>query len=297
MNLLSYIRELAPVMERRDLLKNLEQLQMEYDDTIAPILNDMEEVFQTFQPKSVIYRKLEVAYRRNYNVKSNIMGMVFSSVKNARSNFDAMRDEVRSLFSIQFTNANLTFNRASLLKYIEGVAFAFRFVRRFSLLLIAQEAALLGKATKQRWSSAELEWVETGIDEFVALHEALSLSTKEFKARISQTSEATISEATYRVAEQSLGNAKMDGLNTMGFSPRHNPFLILGRIIAEYQAERYLASQQELYGLQLRLEELRSLIAGDPSNPVIQKQIEAYENRISEYEYKIAKLEERARSN
>lgn len=294
MNILGYVKELAPVMERRELLKQLEQLQIEYDDTISPVLMELEEVFSQMSLKSVLNRKIQMAFSKRYNGNKPAVLSLLSSIKVIRGNFDTLKAETKSLFAIQFTNVNLSFSRASLLKYIEAVAFYLRYTRKMALFLVAQEAALLGKATRQRWSSAETDWVESNIDQYVELYLSMSVTPQQLKQNIRQASEAIVNDETYQVAEQSLGQERIDPLKLDNFSPRHNPFLILGRILAEYQVERYLLSQQELYGLQLRLEELRVLLQGDPTSPTIQKQIEAYENRISDYEFEIAKLEERA---
>lgn len=294
MNILGYVKELAPVMERRELLKQLEQLQIEYDDTISPVLMELEEVFSQMSLKSVLNRKIQMAFSKRYNGNKPAVLSLLSSIKVVRGNFDTLKAETKSLFAIQFTNVNLSFSRASLLKYIEAVAFYLRYTRKMALFLVAQEAALLGKATRQRWSSAETDWVESNIDQYVELYLSMSVTPQQLKQNIRQASEAIVNDETYQVAEQSLGQERIDPLKLDNFSPRHNPFLILGRILAEYQVERYLLSQQELYGLQLRLEELRVLLQGDPTSPTIQKQIEAYENRISDYEFEIAKLEERA---
>lgn len=294
MNILGYVKELAPVMERRELLKQLEQLQIEYDDTISPVLMELEEVFSQMSLKSVLNRKIQMAFSKRYNGNKPAVLSLLSSIKVVRGNFDTLKAETKSLFAIQFTNVNLSFNRASLLKYIEAVAFYLRYTRKMALFLVAQEAALLGKATRQRWSSAETDWVESNINQYVELYLSMSVTPQQLKQNIRQASEAIVNDETYQVAEQSLGQERIDPLKLDNFSPRHNPFLILGRLLAEYQVERYLLSQQELYGLQLRLEELRVLLQGDPTSPTIQKQIEAYENRISDYEFEIAKLEERA---
>lgn len=294
MNILGYVKELAPVMERRELLKQLEQLQIEYDDTISPVLMELEEVFSQMSLKSVLNRKIQMAFSKRYNGNKPAVLSLLSSIKVVRGNFDTLKAETKSLFAIQFTNVNLSFNRASLLKYIEAVAFYLRYTRKMALFLVAQEAALLGKATRQRWSSAETDWVESNINQYVELYLSMSVTPQQLKQNIRQASDAIVNDETYQVAEQTLGQERIDPLKLDNFSPRHNPFLILGRLLAEYQVERYLLSQQELYGLQLRLEELRVLLQGDPTSPTIQKQIEAYENRISDYEFEIAKLEERA---
>ncbi|BEG72733.1 virion structural protein [Pseudomonas phage PA1C] len=294
MSILNYVQQLAPVMERRQLLNVLDQLQTEYDDTLAPIVSDVREAFQGIPLKSNLAKRMENVLRRGITFNQPAIDLMLGSLDNIRGNFEVIRKEIRSLFSIQFTNTNLTFDRANMLKFIEGLAFYIRFGRKYLLFLVAQEAALHGKATRAAWTSAESDWIDTNMEQFAALYPAMTLQPQALKQKLNAASNATVDESTFQVAQQNLGLTKTDPLGMAGFSPRQNPFLIIGKLIAEMQAERYNVAQEEYYGLQLRLEELRALLAKEPTSPVLQKQIEAYERRISAYEYEINKIEERA---
>lgn len=297
MSILNYVQQLAPVMERRQLLNVLDQLQTEYDDTLAPLITDVREVFSNVELKSNLAKRMEQILRRNINFNQPALLLMLGSMENIRGNFEVIRKEIRSLFSIQFTNSNLTFDRANLLKFVEGLAFYIRFSRKYLLFLVAKEAAVHGKATRSNWTSAENDWIDSNMEQFAGLYPAMVLPPQALKQKLNSASSATVDEATFQVAQQSLGLSKTDPLMMAGFSPRQNPFLILGKMIAELQVERYHAAQEEYYGLQLRLEELRQLLANEPTSPVLQKQIEAYERRISSYEYEINKIQERAGAN
>jgi len=122
----------------------------------------------------------------------------------------------------------------------------------------------------------------------------MSMPPSQFKARLNGASNAQVEEATFQVAQQSLGTNKIDPLEMAGFSPRMNPLMLMGRFIAEMQVERYNAAKEEYYGIQLRLQEMRDIVAGQGTNPMIQKQIQQYEKRASEYEFEMAKIQEKA---
>lgn len=294
MSILSFVRSFAPVMERRELLNVIDQLQLEYDDTLAPILGDVREAFGATPLKSMFARKVETTMRRSINFNSSALDLILHSLENLRGNFEVIRKEVRSLFSIQFTNSNLSFDRANMLKFIEAMAFYIRYGRKFILFMVANEAATLGKATPAKWTPAEHEWIDSNLDQFASLYTTMSLPASELKARLNKASNATVDEATYQLAEQSLGAAKTDPLNMSGFNPSNNPLMLLGKFMAEAQVERYRLAKEEFFGLQLRLQELRDLQKGEGANPVIGKNIQDYERRISSYEFEIKKIEERA---
>ncbi|AEH03517.1 virion structural protein [Pseudomonas phage PhiPA3] len=293
MSLLTYVRSLAPVIERRDLMNIIDNLELEYEDTLAPILADVREAFGGRPLKSMLARRMDVAMRRNVNFSGSVVDVIINSLTNVKSAFEFLRRETRALFSVQFTNSNLTFDRANLLKFVEALAFYVRYGRKFLLYVVGQEAATVGKATISRWTSAENEWIESNMSQFTALFPTMNLPGSELKSRMSRASSATIDDSTFQLA-QGLGAAKTDPLNLSGFSPRQNPFLIIGKLIAEMQAERYKNAKEEYFGLQLRLQELRELAAGGQANPQLQREIEAYERRASSYEFEIAQIEEKA---
>ncbi|MFO5742414.1 hypothetical protein ACLBPW_30420, partial [Klebsiella pneumoniae] len=58
MRIIDYVRELAPVTERRELLNQIRSLREEYDATLAPIIDDVGEEFGNMQLKSDIGRRL-----------------------------------------------------------------------------------------------------------------------------------------------------------------------------------------------------------------------------------------------
>jgi len=294
MSILSFIQSLPSVMERRQVMNVIDQLKLEYDDTISPIIDDVREAFAGVPKKSILGKRMDTVARRYISFSGDSLTLVLNNLTNIRSSFDIIEKDVKTAFSVQFTNNNMSFERANVLKFIEALAFYIRYARKYLLFLVAAESAALGKATITKWSAAEQEWIDTYMDDFFALYQTMSLPPSEFKARIQRASNATVDEATYQVAMQSLGAQKTDPLQMDGFSPRQNPFMMLGRFLAEMQVTRYKEAQEEFYGLQLRLQELKDLKAGEPSNPVIQKTIQAYEKRISEYEYELRAIEEKA---
>lgn len=272
----------------------VDQLKMEYDDTVAPFIDEVREAFAGVQMKSMLMKRMDTVHRRYVSFQGNSLGLILNNLSNIRSSFDIIEKDVKTAFSVQFTNNNMSFERANVLKFIEALAFYIRYARKFMLFAIAQESLAVGKATAPKWSPAESEWIDTNMDQFAGLYVTMSLPPAEFKSRIQKASNATVDPQTFQLAQQSLGSQKTDPLEMDGFSPRQNIFLMAGKFLAEMQVNRYHEAKEEFYGLQLRLQELKDLNAGEPSNPVIQKQIQAYEKRISEYEYEMRKIEEKA---
>lgn len=294
MSILAFIESMPAVMERRSILAAVEQLKMEYDDTVAPFLDDVRAAFEGVEMKSVLMKRMDTVTRRFVSFNGNSFNLILNNLANIRNAFPIIEKDVRTAFSVQFTNTNMSFERANVLKFIEALAFYIRYGRKFMLFAIAQEALATGKATPPKWSVAESEWITDNMDQFAGLYVTMSLPPDQFKARLQKASNAIVDAGTFAIAQQSLGVGKTDPLEMDGFSPRQNIFMMAGKFLAELQVSRYHEAKEEFYGLQLRLNELQELQKGEPANPVIQKQIQAYEKRISEYAYEMHRIEEKA---
>ncbi|MFO5854406.1 hypothetical protein [Klebsiella pneumoniae] len=210
MRIIDYVRELAPVTERRELLNQIRSLREEYDATLAPIIDDVGEVFGNMQLKSDLGMRLSTELRRAISFNTEPIKLVLDTLSNIRGSFDMIESEIRRLFAIQFTNSNLTFDRANMLRFVDGLSFYIRYGRKLLLNLIAQEAMKLGKATELKSSRAEKEWLYTNMAQFITLYPAMSLKTNELILRLSRASSAEDNEGTYEEAESALTIAQQE---------------------------------------------------------------------------------------
>lgn len=295
MRLLEYVGSLAPFKERKDLLNQIAGLEEEYDSTVAPILPEVRDLLLATDMKSQIGQKYVGAMARTVNFRGNFLELFFKSLENARASLATVVAEIRRLFAFQFSNTNLTIQRANILKFVDALSFYIRWGRKFMLFLVTQESQARGRAQASSFSPAETDWIQSNMDQFIGLYPAMILTPSELKSKLNQASDAEINAETYDLAARSLGDAKMDPLRMSGFSPQQNPFLTLGKQIAEARVARYRAAEEEYKALQFRLLELRGMLAGDPTSPVLQKQIKMYEERLSEFEFALAAVENSAR--
>lgn len=295
MRLLEYVSSLAPFKERKDLLNQIAGLEEEYDTTVAPVLPEVRDLILSIEIQSQIGKKYASTMARSVNYRGNFLELFFRSMENARGSLSTVVAEIRRLFAFQFTNTNLTIQRANILKFVDALNFYIRWGRKFMLFLVAQESQARGRATTSSWSPAESEWIQSNMDQFIGLYPSMILNPAELKTKLNQASDAEINPETFDLATRSLGDAKIDPLRISGFSPQQNPFLMLGKHIAEARVARYRAAEEEYRALQHRLLELRELLAGNPTSPVLQKQIKMYEDRLSEFEFELAAVENMAR--
>lgn len=294
MNFLDYIQGLLPVNSRTDLLNQIASIRDSYDDTLAPLIADIEEIFAGYTFKSKLMKDYDTQLRKQVNVSKSSFNVLIASLGNIRENLDVITNEVRSLFSMQFTNENLTFNRATVLKYVDAVNFYVRYARKFFLYLVAAEAGIAsnGKAYPMKWSPLENDWIQKNLQQFVNLFQAMVLTKQELKQRLNSASSAEIHADTYELAISSMGAVKADPLQLDGFSPQSNPLMLMGKKLVEYRHAAFLTAKDEYYCLQLRLQEMREVLEDQPSSAILQKRIKDYERAASDKEIDLIKLTE-----
>jgi hypothetical protein len=292
MNILEYVRSLAPVYERKEILATIQQLQEELRDYTLPTARDMQEVFAGETLKSSYAQDLTRALRKRVMFQGNGIDLLVQSLEQLENNIPLIEKEAKRLFSFQFTPEKLTYNRANLLRYIESASFYVRYFRKMALRLVAEEALSRGSATPMNWARAEQEWLDEGLRSFAGLYKAIAQSESNLKQMLNKTSSAEIDEETHEVAEKSIGLSKLDPMSFNQFAPNRNPLFALGRVMAEMKVKRYQASKEEHQALQLRLQELRELDQDGKTSPKLQKLIKHTEQRIEQLDYRITKIEE-----
>lgn len=295
-NILDYIRTLAPVYERKEITTALQQLRTELLEYTLPDAKDIQEVFAEHKFKSKYMEQVSQSLRRKAVFQGSGIDTLVASVEALANNIPILEKEVKRLFAFQFATTRLTFDRANLLRYIESALFYVRYFRKMMLRIVAEEALAVGSASPMNWARAEREFLDSGLETFMAIFPSIILSESQLKQNLAKTAAAEIDPDTLDTAVASLGMGKLDPMQVHRFKPdRMNPFFSLGKSLAELKVKRYQAAKEEHQGLQLRLQEYRELAASGNANPKLQKLIQHTEQRIEKLDYQIAKIEDENR--
>lgn len=291
-NILSYIKSLAPIYERRDLLAALNQIQEEHSATVTPITEDVRELLGSRQLRSPMANQYAKLLSRQVNFgNKNPITLIVESLDQLQKNYPFLEKEVRRLFSIQFTTTAVTYERVNILRYIESIAFYLRYSRKFLLIVLAEEVQTNG-GTPANWSKASRQWLADNLDAYVGLFNAINRTDSQLKQAFSTISSAEVEEETLDLATKNLGLKGTDPLRLGLFSPQRNIFFAMGKYIAEMQVKRYKAAKDELYALQQRMQELREIEKSGQVKPNLQKFIQVTEERIEKLDFQINSFEE-----
>lgn len=292
-SILEYIRALYPVNERKDVIAELVQLHDELTQYTLPVFQDVQKGFLGYNFQSKLYQDLAAQLRRHVKFNGSALDLVVQAVTHASANIPFLEAETKRVFSFQFDRSNMTYKRANLLRYIDTLQFYTRYARKLVLHLVAEEARAIGKATPNNWPKAETKWLSENLVHFAGLYSAVAQSDSELKKVFAQVSDATIDDATYATAQQSLGQRAIDPMRLSQLSPTSgNPFFSFGKFRAEMKVKKYHGAKEESQALQLRLQEYREIATDGEVNPKLQKLIQYTEQRIEQLNYRIAKIEE-----
>ena len=296
MNPIQYVRNLLPIQERKEVLAALSQLQEELQENTLPVAVDVQEIFAGVELKSNYAQTVSSELRRRITFQGNGLDMLVMALAQLNDNIGVLEAETKRVFSVQFSSTQLTYNRVNLLRYIDSATFYVRYFRKLALRLVAEEALVVGGAAPVNWSKAEREWLDSGLRSFAGLYRAMAMSEAKLRQALQQTTNAEIDESTYETAVKAIGGTKIDPMELSNFAPTSNPLFSLGKTIAEWKVKRYQAAKEEHQALQLRIQEMRELRDTRKSSPKLQNLIKHTEQRIEQLDYRLAKIEEDAKS-
>lgn len=292
MSVIDYVKKLLPVSERRDVETTLNNLQIELNNYLIPVIADVRESFSNHSFKSPLYASYEKALRKYINYNQPAINLMLDSLESIQRNFPFLEREVKQMFSVQFSTSNMQYNSVNLLRYIDAVGFYIRYARKFLLNLLADEAVATGSGTPSKWCAAEKEYLMSNLDNFAGLLDAMLKSESELRATFNKVSNAQVDEATAEIAARQLGQSRIDPLRVANFSPQRNWIFSLGKALAEWSHNRHLAAKEDLVAMQFRLREWKEIQANGNASPRLQSEIVKLEQRIEKLDSRIQETEE-----
>lgn len=291
--IIEYIKKLVPLCERREMLLALKGLRDEHNDTLMPVIAEIREQLTDHQFTSKLYKDYEIRLRRHINYNQPPITLLLRSIENLQALFPFIEKEINENFGPQVATASMSYDSVNVLRFLDSVAFYIRYSRKFLLRVVAEEATAVG-GTRQDLVRGELEYLDENLDNFCGLFPSMIKSEGELRQVFRKVSTAVVDEATSDLAFKSLGSEKIDPLKLANFSPQKNWLMSLGKMYAEWQVARYRSGKEDLAALQMRLQEMRELVAGGKASPAVQVAVKRLEERISKLDAKLAKVEEDA---
>lgn len=302
MKVSKFVATLLPSFTKDDVVEDIRITRMEIKESTQPAYHAAADIFRAWKFKHEPLRKdLEQFARMNPGQPGNPSGQLGNLFVRVDRAFPAILenlDEVEALivktFNQEIAGSGVTYLKANLLQFVEVAGFVSKYARKFLDYTYVVETGeyedSINTYLKDNVIQADLEWLSANFVSFCTAFKIASTPSATLRKAIYSIPDVVVTDDTASTLTATHGESKIDPMQ-LGFIPLWlNPIYHVRMFIAEWQASRYKASQEEMRLLQLRKLNLERLAQGKP-DVALTRQIESLSGRIQTLNYKIMKME------
>lgn len=293
MKILDFVKNLAPMFKKRDLVDQLRVSLAELRETTIPAYKDVTQDFAAWKfTSSEVNRIIPTFNQIVKKRKGNLLVSITATLENMSVIGDKLMPTLEKEFEETMVGQALTYSQAQRLQLVQAIDFTNRYARKLVNYIIVAETAKydLGNTIEKRLTKAQKLEVETYFTNFCMLLNAFNSSPADILALFDRVPNILVTPENHLNVEATMGRVKLDPLNFNFISASWNPFYLIGLLRNSWQAARYEEAKADLEMIRLRILNLKALHGGNP-DPVIQREIEYNEERVQKLEAKIADME------
>lgn len=295
MKLDKFVSALLPSFSRKDVRTDISNIRDEIGE-LLPIYRTALLTFKNFhfQDKEVkaFASRFDKAVNNGFN--GNFIVVTDLTLQRALDNLPVVEKLVERHFADEVFRDAMTYLRANVIQYVEALSFATRYATKLlNWVTWAESAAVdnFSRTSGNPLKPAEVEWLVTKAPDFFAVLNMLGLKKEVVEKQFGDIPDVAVTEESSARIDEVIGKNRTDPFK-FGFIPTWmNPFYHISMKVAEYQAARYDALQEERQSIELRLLNLRNAIAGN-DDPNLQEKIEYNLNRRAKVSARLSKMEE-----
>ncbi len=301
MSILTFIKGLTHKLGKNEIAKSCELTLDGLRDNTLPAYESALDLFKTFKLSTPEAKDYQQDLVRGVKGAGNSMfEIIYTAMQNAEGWLVGISKKSETLFGDQEATMALTYQKANYLRAVAAIGFGVEFARRFLNYIYVLETAKVEENTEtlEQQTKAQVDYIVKHFGDFVIVTRFLQKKFEDVAATIDDAPDAVVSSLTEQTFAHTLGAARLDPLGMNNFtlpydvSTRINPFYLIGTMVASFQVACYKAAKDELDLLQMRKLYLEKLAKGKP-DAALQVQIEKLQERITNKQYEIEKLEEK----
>lgn len=302
LNISGFIKKLLPSFDKSDLESDLE-ISLESIATIQDTYANLEQITKIakFQSKSVkdlikeFYKELgHVKNKVKLAPGDNLSLDTVNLFKNVKVNGDWLLQEISDAVNDVVVSGALTAYKANLLRAVAHYYFLTRFsldLANFIYIAEAEEGGMeLGKDyklnTKQKDFIVKNMWI------YARMLAVYGQDHDEFKDKLSSIDEITLPKDQVDEVVDIYNSDKVDVFNNLPNGFIGSPIYSIRLVFAQWEADRYKNLKDKKKLLELRFLHLKLMKEQSQSDINTEKEIEYLQKRITDIDYKLAKIEE-----
>lgn len=298
MSIIKFVQNLVPNFERARILEDIHH-QIEYiDQTVIPNYRNAGRLMGNKPLASAQAREFAggVFFAiPEYKSRGLFVGLAeyFSQINES---IQALEKLVPDVFSADVTKETLSFQKATILKYLESTRFLSRYAAgMLGLILAAETSEKLKKDTDayliEQLTKVERNWLEINAQRFIDTLKALNRKPRDIITAVNSIPEVTADPDKERILNQTIGANKLDPLKLGLLSPETSFIYSARQYIAEWQHDNYKAGVEEARVLELRIADLKYALDGK-EDAATQRVLDVTKGRLDKLKAKLKDYED-----
>ena len=301
-NIAGFVKKLLPSFDKGDLESDLE-ISIEAISTIQETYANLEQIIKVskFNAKAnkdlvkEFYKEIEVGkHKVKLSPLKNIASDTGILFKNIKANGDYLLKEISDAVNDVVVSQALTAYKANLLRCVAHYYFMTRFALDLANFFYVCEAEDSGMEMSKEYmlNHKQKEFVIKHMWIYVRMLGVYGNDPEDFKEKLSAIDDVTLPKEQVDEIVDTYGSHKVDMINNLPSGFIGSPIYSIRLIFATWEADRYKNLKDKKKLLELRYLHLKLMKEQNQSDVTMEKEINYLQKRITDIDYKIAKIEE-----
>ena len=292
-----FVLSLLPGFSKDRVLEDCRLTRSEIQQYTMPAYSSAQDILKRRGYDSAQMKDFAATFARQVKLDrgENMMTQIGKTFKPALENLDEIEKQIEKIYNEEVSGAGITYLKANLLQFLECLAFASKFSRKFLNYYFICETAHAdpenSPVVSDALQPAEIDWIKANFLAFCTAVGIVTTATPNLKRALDAIPDVAVTPENLKTMGQTLGQNKLDPLMLGLLPPGLNPIYHIGIRVAEWQVKRHELAKEELKTVQMRIYNLQRIADGKPDASV-QKQIDYYQGRANTLTFKIAKVEQ-----
>jgi len=301
MNIAGFIKKLLPSFDKSDLESDLE-ISLESIATIQETYTNLEQITKVAKLEAKVnkdlikefYKELDTIKHVRLSPAKNIALDTLTLFKNVKINGDYLHKEISDAVNDVVVSGALTAYKANLLRAVAHYYFMTRFaldLANFFYIAESEEAGMeLGKDYKL--NNKQKEFIVKNLWIYARMLSVYGMDHDDFKSKLEAIDEITLPKDQVDEVVDIYNSDKVDVFNNLPAGFIGSPIYSIRLVFAQWEADRYKNLKDKKKLLELRYLHLKLMKEQNQSDINVEKEIEYLQKRITDIDYKLAKIED-----
>lgn len=302
LNIAGFVKKLLPSFSKSDIETDME-ISLEAISTVNDIYTSLEEIYRVAPPTSdeatkvikEFYKEVgQVKHKVKLSPNKNIASDILVLFKNIKANGEYLFKEISDAINDVVISQALTAYKANLLRAVGHYYFMTKFALDLANFFYVTEAENgdHGLNKEYKLNKKQKEFITKNIWIFARMVTLYGESHEVFRDRLKDITEVMLPKEEVDNVIDIYNAEKIDMFNNLPNEFIGSPIYSVRLIFAQWEADRYRELKDKKKLLELRYLHMKLLKEQGQSDLNMEKEIEHLQKRITDIDYKLAKIEE-----